>query len=292
MDANGTLFHLLLGRNDWADCLDQQRRPLRLSWANSTNGLVPNTSGIDWDQERAEVTLQKRLFLFPPTPRDTRPLLADRRGAARDRYGNWYWIDDTRREILVNSSGTQMTSHFWGSTDQFRSCESAAGDFHAPEPAPETVPCELSGLAVTQDHYLVAGVRDPAGLLIFDLHAGAAPRQLLWPAAVKFEPFDMAAAPNGGVFVLDRINRRYWALDRHFNVMGESAGEDDTSAALEDFQSEEGASPRPAVKNLRRDAGITNDDACPLQTSDAIAIEALRDGTVLILESNPDTPSP
>src|SRR5439155_23786166 len=156
-------------------------------------------------------------------------------------YGNWYWIDETRREIVVNSSGTQVTSHFWASTDQAdcKVSESASGDFHAPEPAPAKVAWELSGLAVTEDHSLMAVVREPEGLLIFDLHAGAAPRQLLWPAAVKFEPFDMAAAPNAGVFVLDRTNQRYWALDRHFNIMGpESVEESDPPEAKAAFKSE------------------------------------------------------
>ncbi|PYS42658.1 MAG: hypothetical protein DMF71_08805 [Acidobacteria bacterium] len=295
MDANGTLFHLLLGRDDWANCLDWRLRPLRPSWASSTKGVVLNKSGLDWDEERDEVTLQKRLFQFTATPRDKRPFLKDRRGTARDRYGNWYWIDETRREIVVNSSGTQVTSHFWASTDQAdcKVSESASGDFHAPEPAPAKVAWELSGLAVTEDHYLVAGVREPEGLLIFDLHAGAAPRQLLWPAAVKFEPFDMAAAPNAGVFVLDRTNQRYWALDRHFNIMGpESVEESDPPEADDDFQSEESGSRRQTARGSRVLESITEKDACPLHTRDAIAIEALPDGTVLILESNPDNPSP
>src|SRR5216683_334766 len=194
MDANGTFFHLLLGHEDWANCLDARLRRLRQSWhpAAKASALTEshsegkaaqpelttraaNESGIDWDDKHNEVTLHQRLFQFTATPRDTRPFLKNRRGAARDRYGNWYWIDETRREILVNSSGTQVTSHFWASTDQAdcKSSEIASGDFHASEPAPVKVAWELRGLAVTEDHYLMAGVHEPAGLLIFDLHAGA-----------------------------------------------------------------------------------------------------------------------
>jgi phage tail-like protein len=290
MDANGTHFHLLLGRDDWANCLDWQLRPLRASWPNATDDVVRNKSDIDWDEKRAEVTLKKRLFQFAATPKDTRPSLADRRGAARDRYGNWYWIDETRSKILVNSSGTSLTTHFWSSTDRSKcSSEPTTGSFHAVEPPPVKVAWELSGVAVTQDHYLVAGVREPAGLLIFDLHAGAAPRQLLWPTAVKFEPFDMAAAPDGGLFVLDHNNRRYWVLDRHFNVIDpKSVDEANETQADDDFHAVEGDSDRPATHGSHKLEDITGDHACPIQTNDAIAIDALPDGTVLILESNPD----
>jgi phage tail-like protein len=292
MDANGTHFHLLLGHDDWANCLDGQMRPLGLSWATSIDAVVPNKSGIDWNEERTEVTLQKRLFQFTATPKDTRPFLRDRRGAARDRYGNWFWIDQSRREILVNSSGTLVTTHFWSSTDQVK-CNSsrATSDFRAPEPPPAKVSWELGGLAVTEDHYLVAGVLEPAGLLIFDLHGGAAPRQLLWPAAVKFAPFDMVAARDGGVFVLDRDNQRYWALDRHFNIIGpESDERNDNSEVGDDFQPEASGPARPAAGNGRVREGITDDAACALNTSDAIAIEVLPDGTVLILAGDPDAP--
>ncbi len=292
MDANGTHFHLLLGPDDWANCLDAEKRQLGLSWASSSDGVVLNKSGVDWSEEHAEVTLQKKLFQFIATPKDTRPALQDRRGAARDRYGNWYWIDQTRTEILVNSSGTLATTHFWSSTDQVKcNRESATGDFRPPDAPPAKVSWELSGLAVTEDHYLVAGVQEPAGLLIFDLHGGAAPRQLLWPAAVKFAPFDMVAAPGGGVFVLDRNNQRYWALDRHFNIIGPESDEDnDNSEVADDFQPDgEGSEPRGTHRGGLLE-GITDDDACSLHTINAIAIEALPDGTVLILAGDPDVP--
>src|SRR6185503_8896033 len=165
MDANGTRFHLLLGHDDWANCRDSRQRPLSLSWDSETTEAVINRSGTDWDEERNEVTLQKRLFQFAAAPRDTRPLLKNRRGAARDGYGNWYWIDETRREILVNSSGTLTTTHFWSATDQATYSKNAAGDFHSTQPPAPSVACELSGLVVTEDHYLVVGVEKPAGLL-------------------------------------------------------------------------------------------------------------------------------
>jgi phage tail-like protein len=299
MDANGTRFHLLLGRDDWANCLDSGQRPLSLSWDSETTEAVINRSGTDWDEERNEVTLQKRLFQFAAASRDTRPLLKNRRGAAGDRYGNWYWIDETRREILVNSSGTLTTTHFWSSTDQPTCSKNAAGDFQSTLPPAPSVAFELSGLVVTEDHYLVVGVENPAGLLIFDLHAGAGPRQLLWPEAIRFAPFDMAAAPNGGVFVLDRTNHRYWVLDRHFNVLvRESEPEDDQLEGDDHFHADDdgfeamefaATQPNPCVRAF---LNITDDAACQIQVNDPIAIEALPDGTVLILEGDPDSPSP
>jgi hypothetical protein len=95
----------------------------------------------------------------------------------------------------------------------------------------------LSGLAVTEDHYLVVGVLlEPSGLLIFDLHAGGAPRQLR-ASDVDFTPFDMAPRPGGGVWILDRMHRCYWELDRHFQVIN-PLGEETllTDAQTADFQ--------------------------------------------------------
>ena len=294
MDANGTLFHLLLGRDDWANCLDARQRPLHESWPNSTEVVTRNHSGIDWDSTRNELTLQKRLFQFPNPARAARPSLKDRRGAARDRYGNWYWIDETRQKIQINSSGTQTTSDFW-SGNASDNCEHspAPAGFHALDVPQDThTPMTLSGLAVTEEHYLVAGVMEPAGLLIFDLYGGGAPLQLLWPGTVKFAPFDIAAASGGGVFVLDRENKRYWPLDRHFNVMGaQPVAQQHDSASDDEFHPQDGGV-RQAPTSTSVVAPITDAAACSLNFAEAIAIEALPDGTVLILEGDPDVISP
>lgn len=281
MDANGTRYHVLLGYSDWANCTDG-RNPLALSWESSP--LADDTSGLMWDSSRQEVTLQGRLFQFAAGRGDTGPSLDARRGAARDRFGNWYWIDETRRGIRINLSGSGATTQFWAS-DAAPVCPPMAGygEFGPQTPPPAPSPLSLSGLAITEDHYLVVGVVKPAGLLIFDLFAGGAPRQLLWP--VSFTPFDMAARPGGGVWILDQAGRRYWALDRHFNVIRNDQPQ--TTLAEEQaltFQPQEGGLERRA-SGRTFPLGITLEVASPLDDVDLpIAIEALPDETVLILD--------
>ena len=105
MDANGTRFHLLLGRADWGRC-SSEGRPLSEAWADSSG----TGADVAWDAVRAEVSLRAELFRFPAAPRRRPPKLEDRRGAARDRYGNFYWIDRDGLTVKVMSSGSRATS--------------------------------------------------------------------------------------------------------------------------------------------------------------------------------------
>jgi phage tail-like protein len=294
MDVNGTRFHLLLGRSDWECCLDAQLHPLRQSWSVSSSGPAINEAGVDWQKERSELTLHQRLMRFVAARGDTPPALEARRGSARDRYGNWYWIDKTRREILVLNAGTHNTTHFWSCGDDLKceKAESAPGDFQALEVARMPSTMEFGSLAVSLEHYLVVACTNPAGLLIFDLHAGGTPRQLFWPRTVDFRPFDMVAAPDGGVFILDRFNKCYWILDRQFNILGKpEAGAPAGPNAAEPFQPSDGSA-APHVFAQTAPGAITGAAAAmSLRAVDPIAIEALGDGSVLILDGNPDQPA-
>ena len=285
MDANGTQFHLLLSRDDWANCSVDGIK-LRQLW--ETFGSPPTEAArVIFDEERAELTLQSRFFKYVASPNDTRPALSNRRGAGRDRYGNWYWIDETGFKIRVRSSGSRLVSDFWPVVTKGCCDRQHHGQFQLRDvPGPES-PLPLSGMAVTEDHYLVAGVSQPAGLLIFDLHARGEPRQLLWPVEVDFKPFDIVARPGGGVWILDADNRSYWGLDSHFNLI--TAGEDDQGpAAIEDFHPlEANTTPRAGRRTLPR--SMVLDLSSPLADIHPIAIEALPDGTVLILDHNPNT---
>lgn len=288
MDANGTHFHLLLGQNDWEQCIDADTG-VALGDAWSSSPFNEQMTNFGWDDARVELTLQPRLFQFVAAPKDTAPELSQRRGAGRDRYGNWYWISDASNEILVNSAGTGTTSHFWSASDIVRQHVEMGvrkGAFHAKNVAAAPPPLQLAGLVVTEDHYLVAGVMEPAGLLIFDLHAGAAPQQVLWPPGVPFVPFDMAPMPNGGAWILDRVHKCYWALDRSLNLVTPAPMNQPVAAQANIFQSQQNGPPRATIAPSWRDAEAM-EAAFPLALNDPIAIEALPDCSVLILDHVP-----
>ena len=259
-DVNGTRFHLLLGRRDWEP-------------------LLAADGGLVFDEEKNGVGLEPQLFRFATPPGDRPPRLEDRRGAARDRYGNWYWIGADEREIRFlppGMSGGGASERFWPVAPTVCPPAPQSG-FEPLVPALDADPPRLRGLAVTCDHYLVVGVLDLPGLLVFDLHAGGPPLGVLpWPAGDRFEPFDMAPLPAGGVAILDlQLDPLLWTLDRHLRVLGEP---EPGIEEEEDFA--------PPGQTPRRRAGRPRPlgSTVPLH---ATAVEALPDGSVLILETRP-----
>jgi len=235
MDVNNTRFHLILTADEWLGHLDGASH-----------------EGLSWDGACGGVRLTPQLFRFPDT--DSDPLLEpkDRRGAAVDQYGNWYRVSDDRGEIRILSLKRWTSDHFWGAGDLAQACRTGTKDgaFHPVQPLPPPSPMTFGGLAVTTYHYLVVGVLEPAGLLIFDLHAGGVPTQWLWPEGSPFVPFDMAAAPDGGVWILDAVNKTAWKLDRYSRLENDG---------------------KPF----------------PIDAGNAVSIEAAPDGSVLIMDSVP-----
>lgn len=277
IDANGTKFHLLLSRDDWSKCTSARSgETLEDSWNWQNAGEIPGESEFDWSFERNEIGLQARIFQFKAAPKDDKPNLKNRRGAGRDRYGNWFWIDETGEQIKVLSVGSKRVSTFYPNAEN--ACEPARANGFQPIEKAVQSSVQMRGLAVTVDHFLVVGTLQPAGLLVFDLFAASAPRRIEWRADIAFAPFDIAARRNGGAFVLDRANRRYWTLDRNFNPVG-AKRETESLAAADDFQ------PLFDEPTRRRNQNFDADDlfADLPPTADPISIEALPDDSVLIL---------
>jgi phage tail-like protein len=267
VDINGTRFHLLLSADDWAQC-------------------TPVTSGtIDLGDG---ARLKSLLFQFPaPASESHGDPLDERRGAGRDRYGNWYWIDDTRARVQVRSVGSNELGVFWPPAGAGSDAAPPGGAFGPAEPPAAPIPCRFGGLAVTDDHYLIVGTLDQPGLLVFDLHAGGLPRHLRWPASVPFQPFDLAPRPTsagGGVFVLDHDNGCYWALDRQLGVVDPEAGPPPPPDVFRAVGDPTAAPPAPPPSFP---SGVSLAGSSPVAASDPVAIEALPDGTVLILDRQP-----
>ncbi|HEX6465318.1 MAG TPA: phage tail protein, partial [Vicinamibacterales bacterium] len=285
MDVNGTRFHVLVGRGDFGRCRTspgQAGSALADVFQASDAGA---NAAFSWNPREQVLTLGARVFSFKPAAGNVPVTLDDRRGAAFDVFGNVYWIADNSTEILVQSSGTGKTTHFWSSLDDPRDPTCLVvkpGGFTALPSGATPSPIRFSGLAVTSLHYLVVGTLDPPGLVVFDLHRGGEPRQLLWPAIVPFVPFDFAAAPGGGVIVLDRQNSRLWELDRTLAVVSLGGSEPSVPPSPQ-FEPLDGST--TTKEPCRR--GITLDLSFPLGIPSPVAVGALPDGSVLVLETDP-----
>lgn len=297
MDVNGTRYHLVDGARDWKPALDA--------------ATVPAEERLVWDPRRRAVSLRHELFFFPPRRREAVLTPADRRGVACDRFGHTYWIGPGRDEIRYRPADSRTAATFWSVADlNSRSCVQrfgcgrwtetrsdpapAPGDFEpcAPEPLP-AIPV-LSGLAVTERHFLIVGTLAPGGLLVFDLHGGGPPLWLRWPAAVPFAPFDLAAVPGGGLWVLDRAEpgvARLWRLDRDLRVV-RAGGETPLPPAEASIFRDDPPLPGPPACSPPPDSfpsGLSLALASPpLGTGggDVVAVVSLTDCTALLLETD------
>ncbi len=302
MDVNGTRLHVLLGRRDWLGPDEGE----------------PSDPRLEWDAASHSLTLRRRLFRFPARGSAHRLTPADRRGAASDRYGNWYWIDRTRTRIDVQAAGRASVTPYWH-TDEPEACPPDGGTFRSAELEPASYG-RLAGLTVTAHNYLVVGVPELPGLLVFDLHGGGPPVVIPWPDGEEaLSPVDMAAAPDGGVVILDvpdGAEPRYWQLDRYLRVRdlggvqrprppvpdftdahpdddADVHPDDDTDAppdgpADADIASGDHDPPTARAHPPGSDGGsspILPGMAARLGSRRPVSIEALPDGTVLVLEA-------
>jgi len=306
MDANGTRYHLLEGPRDWLAAL--------------TANPAPAAERAAWDARRHVVTLRHELFLVPSRQSEEVFTPAARRGAGCDRFGHTYWIGPGRDEIRYRPAGAVQSASgaatFWRATDLGRDaaavCHPAAGCTPdgppcgafgpLPPDAPDRLPPVLSGLAVTDRHYLVVGTLDPGGLLLFDLYGGGAPRWLRWPETVPFAPFDLAPVCGGGLWVLDRpetATARLWRLDRDLRVVYAGGEVPLPVPAASVFRPDpqaphdaDGPDGAPCVPPPDRyPAGLSLALASPPlggPGAEVVAVTALPDGTALLLQADPE----
>ncbi|HEU0301450.1 MAG TPA: phage tail protein, partial [Longimicrobium sp.] len=272
MDANGTRFHLALGRDDWfpqeSTCPGEES--------------PPGPPCAEWDGDSSTVGLHRLPVTFPPRRAERPPVDEDRRGAGRDRFGNWYWIADDGRGIVARSPRDARPVPFWPhDAAEPAPPPPAEGDFAPAAPPPPAPPPRLQGLAVTSEHYLVAGMRDEAALLVWDLAAGGPPVALRWPQGVPLEAWDICAAPDGGAWVLDRRHTRLWGLDRLFRVR-----EPRPSPAVPHVPDFTPADPDAADdgRPVLREGPITLDASIDVsRVRGPAAVEVLCDGSLLVL---------
>jgi phage tail-like protein len=275
LDVNGTRYQLLLGREDW-----------------QTGYTEAGPRRWEYDAERQAVRLQVEVFTFRQQGQAAVPLTpADRRGAAWDSYGHWYWIAEDETQILVRWAAASQPELLFPKPPE--ACLPSRQVTFQPAAAVEPAePEPLAGLAVTGDGYLVAGSPSTGSLLVFDLYAldGGFVRVSLPPPPAAptdlTEPFDLAALPDGGLLVLDRTHKLVWRFDQAFRpVPSQPTG----VGELLTFQPKQGPTHRQKLVTPAEPM-----DLAALASSlgemlvDPLALEPLPDGSFWLLEDRGD----
>ena len=287
MDVQGSEYHLINGPADWSGCIDVALgRPLgEVGAIEPTPELSRPDSAWEYDHDEGWLRMRRDTPLFRQAGR-TEPMdQAGRRGAGRDGYGNWYWIDTDERSIRWRPVADNTAGLWWSVDELHHSCSCLDPNapvpvgFHSRELCPASG-ARLSGLAVTIHHYLVVGYGSDRerGLLLFDLQAGGAPLRLVWPAGEQFLPLDLTDLDDGGVLVLDAEHSCYWRLDEHFRVRGE----EQSRTGL--FVGTDGTGPLRYAEPSRTAPYPLVADGRALHP---VSIEPGPAGSVLVLESDP-----
>jgi phage tail-like protein len=267
VDVNGTNLKVMVGERDWTDRLEGE--------------TTLAERGLAWDPASQAVTLLPQAF-DPPSPPGSRLLEpAQRRGAAPDRFGNWFFVDADRTAVRMTPAGDSHSRAYWPREQPDARTPS---DFAPAAPAPPPVAPLLAGLVVTARHYLVVGVPSLPGLRVLDLHGGGPAVTIAWP--VPFDPIDMAPAPDGGAWILDRAasrpgHVRLWLLDRHLAVV-DLGGAPPPPGCEDEFHPADGAEPQE--ERWAVGARIDPAMAVEIAVADPLSVEALPDGSVLVLD--------
>ncbi|MBA4175716.1 MAG: hypothetical protein C0505_04020 [Leptothrix sp. (in: Bacteria)] len=292
-DANASRFALLLGRPDWGGCTLHDAGALATAslaalWADPA---LRSASPLTYDGSDETLTLSRRVARFRAAAGDTPPSAALRLGAAADAHGNIYALADGGAAITVRSAGSGGSSAFWPAAASAAAGPGpASGGFAPGTPAAPPPPLRLHGLAVTAEHFLVAGRRPAAdgsgaGLLVFDLLGGGPPLTLGWPAGEPFEPHDLAPRPGGGLAVLDRRHARVWLLDRRLGMHAVVPVAGATDSGFEDADAAAAAASPPdsppAPLALQPWFDLVANSA---GGTDPVAVDVLPDDRVLVID--------
>ena len=294
MDVQGSSYHLINGLADWSECFDVDLAGRLgdlwydepdLAGPSGPSGSAQPSSAWEYDRCEGWIRLRRDTPLFRRAGRSEPMDPTARRGAGRDGYGNWYWIDTDQRTIRWLPAAERTADLWWSVDELHRSCTCLT------DPPPSIgfrnlAPCpasgaRLSGLTVTTGHYLAAGyVGDgEAGLLLFDLQAGGAPLRLLWPPSDPFSPLDLCELADGALLVLDSAHSCYWRLDEHFRVRGAQRAR--TGA----FRGTDGSGPLSYPLEVDpRPYPLAAADGTSLHP---ISIEPGPGGSVLVLDADP-----
>ena len=278
MVANGTKFLLWMGEADWTCRRD-------LDPVHPDQVLTPDQATLEWSHDSQALILRRQLSIHVASPRDTSVALTARRGADRDRFGNCYWISSDERSIQVRSAGDGLVTRFWPPVEEKDATSTSDGAFH---PSLDTVapPAPvMRGLVVCEGGFLLAGLPETGQLLVFDLWGGGSPTTWNWGDNPTLRPWDMAALAAGGAWILDRDQKRLWALTRHWFIPAVGgpptpAAPADTSGSFHDADApsatmpEEGPPPAWIPWDLSQ---VLSPD------QDPIAVARLADNAALVL---------
>lgn len=272
LDVNGTRYHLVFGRQDW---------PI-------------DTPGRKWDYNpsRHWVELQAEPYRFAYQGQAHR--VGRRRGSARDAYGHWYWISETGQQIMVQWALAHQAIELYPGLVTPPPPTASPGEFQPLSPPEPAVPPTLSGLAVLDDGYLVAGTTEASrsSLLVFDLYAleGGpfsiglpAPRPSVIGTVEAAERFDLTPLPQQGrqqgLLVLDRATHQVWRLD---SALRPQPGAPSGPGTPMTFQ------PSTGAERLVERPALGQPIALHPDTHNPIAITALPDGSFWILDQGVD----
>lgn len=268
-DVNETRYHLLFGADDWQQCIGDDGQPQKWEYDKTSNKHV--------------VRLQQEIFQFQAHNNAETLRASHRRGAARDLYGHWYWIDNSRTKIMARWAKAPSAETFYPFAQTPKTKEDSVFQPKQPE-FDATTPDILAGLTVTSEGYLVIGLPQKHSLLVIDLYStDGKPVEVRLPD--KTQPFDLAALPDGGVLVLDRVNKKVWILDR--NLQPKPISKTQGTPLL--FQPKDGDERLSQSETTIEPFDVSEvpnpQRGDPILLDNPIAIESLPDGSFWLLDN-------